>query len=619
MKKIWKDIMLLRSASCYFADEWSNLKKLLIQSLLLILLCEILMIIQYWPIQGITEIIVKTVAQQQPLDYWQFSKLTIFLLVSLFVGAYVHSKMDNKRNDFIQGEFSVMHSAAMDKMLNLPTSWHVEHSTGEKDSKVKENVDRLEYIVGFLAYGAIPVMIRIIITAIALSFVGWQLLVFGLVCFLLYLILARVNLPVMKELSRSWHDQREEISDHSKSLTSNWYGLRSFGREDEYIQKHCNSYNKYWEDDRNRHRPWRNRLTRHELLVASLTVVFYWLLVGMTQIGNGLTVGVLVMAMFWMTRMLNNLYQFNDFFRYYYRGMQSLDEMVEFFNTPSDMPQPEKPIWPEKLLGKITFKNVSFKYPGKENFALKNINLDISPGEVIALVGESGGGKTTLASLIAGERPATVGIVEVDEIDIRQIDLARYRREGLAVVPQRSSLLTSTIAENVSLGKSGASESEIKTALEQACAWDFVKNLPEGINSKVGEHGVYLSGGQQQRIAIARAFIRDTSRVLVLDEATSSLDGSSQREVQESLSRLVNQHDNKTVFVIAHRLSTVKIAQRIIVMQNGEMIGEGTHDELYETCSYYRHLCNLELNHGMDEDIKSAASSSSIEFSAAPA
>lgn len=598
MRKIWKDILALRQASKYFTKEWLPLKKLIIKSLLLILVCEVLMIVQYWPVQGITEIIVQTVAQQQPLNFSYFLYLSVFLWVSLLVGAFVHTKMDNVRNDFLCGEFATMHSSAMDKMLNLPTSWHVEHSTGEKDSKVKENIDRLEYIVGFLAYGAVPVIMRIMITTFALLFMGWQFLVYGLVCFVLYMVLARINLPTMKRLSKSWYAQREEISEHSKSLISNWYALRSFGREDEYIQKHCDSYYRYWKDDRDRHRPWRNRLTTHEILVANLTVMFYWLLVIPTQYGYGVTVGAMVMAMFWMTRMLNNLYQLNDFFRYYYRGMQSLHEMVEFFNTQSDMPQPEQPKWPKKLEGAISFNNVSFQYPGKENWALRNINLQVAPGEVIALVGESGGGKTTLASLIAGERPATEGVVQVDGIDIRDLDLRRYRSEALAVVPQRSSLLSTTIAENVALGKWDATELEVQNALKQAFAWDFVESLPNGINSKVGEHGVYLSGGQQQRIAIARAFIRDSSRVLVLDEATSSLDGSSQKEVQESLSRLVNQHENKTVFVIAHRLSTVKIAQRIIVMQNGEMIGEGTHDQLIESCPYYRQLCDLELNNG---------------------
>lgn len=596
MKKLWQDILALRYSSQYFADEWMTLRKLLFQTLLLVIACEIIMIIQYWPLQGITNIIVQTVAQGQPLSYENMIQLSLFLLVSLVVGVYVHTKMDNKRNDFIQGEFSVMHSSAMDKMLNLPTSWHVAHSTGEKDSKVKENVDKLEYIVGFLAYGAIPVVLRIIITAIALLFVGWPLFIFGLIAFLCYLLLARINLPAMKYLSHDWHKQREEISDYSKSLTSNWYALRSFGREKEYIQKHCDTYKKYWDDDRARHKPWRNRLGTHELLVASMTVFFYWLLATITQWDMPLSVGIMVMAMFWMTRMLNNLYQLNDFFRYYYRGMESLSQMREFFETPSDMPQPENPLWPEKLEGHLVFDNVSFQYPGKEGFALRNINLDVPSGQVIALVGESGGGKSTLASLIAGERPSTIGTVKVDGIDLRDLDLHRYRSEGLAVVPQRSSLLTTTIAENVALGKLNATEEEIQSALEQAYAWDFVNKLPEGINSKVGEHGVYLSGGQQQRIAIARAFIRDTSRVLVLDEATSSLDGSSQREVQESLARLIKEHDNKTVVVIAHRLSTVQIAQRIVVLQNGEIIGQGTHDELYGSCPYYRHLCDLELN-----------------------
>lgn len=600
MKTLWQDILALRTTSTYFSEAWSCLRKLLLVSLGWIILCEILMVIQYWPLQGITNIIVNTVAKNQPIPWIDLVWFSVFLFVSLGIGIYCHTRMDNWRNDFVQGEFSIMQSAAMDKLLNLPTSWHVEHSTGEKDSKVKENVDRLEYVVSSMAYGAIPTYFRILITSVALIWVGWPLLLFGVIAMLGYLALTKINLKVMKALAHDWHKQREEISDHSKGLIANWYALRSFGRENDYIESHHQIYKKYWDDDRIRHKPWRNRLSTHELFVASMTVLFYWVLVLSTLAfwGPQVTVGALVMAMFWVTRLLNNLYQLNDFLRYYHRGKESLHEMVMFFQTKSDMPQPENPLWPEAFEGGVVFNNVSFKYPGKEDYALRNINLEIQPGEVVALVGESGGGKSTFASLIAGERPATEGAIEVDGVNICELDLRKYRREGIAVVPQRSSLLTANIAENVRLGKADATEEQIENALREAFVWDYVSKLPDGMNSKVGEHGVYLSGGQQQRVAIARAFIRDTSRILVLDEATSSLDGSSQREVQASLERLISHHDNKTVVVIAHRLSTVQIAQRIIVVKDGQIIGQGPHEKLMSSCDYYRQLCDLELNGG---------------------
>lgn len=598
MKRIWQDIVALRNVSKYFAAEWLRLRKLLIQTMILIVLCEIMMIIQILPLQGITNILVETIAKDQPFDYYSFANLSLFLIISLLVGVFLHTWMDNKRNDFIQGEFAVMHSASMDKLLSLPTSWHVEHSTGEKDSKIKENVDRLEYVVSSLSYGAFPVFVRIFITSLALFFVDWMLLLFGILAQLGYLFLTRINLKVMKALSHEWHTQRESISEHSKTLTANWYALRSFGREDEYIEKHSRTYMGYWDDDRQRHVPWRNRLSTHEIFVATSTVMFYWLVALITQVQAGVTVGTLVMAMFWMTRLLSNLYQLNDFLRYIYRGMESLHELVEFFKSPSDMPQPENPEWPDHLNGWISFKNVFFKYPGKSDYALNGIDLEIKAGEVVALVGESGGGKSTIFSLIAGERPATEGEVSVDGIDIRKLDLKRYRRESIALVPQRSSLLADTIAENVALGKCNATEEDIKEALRKAHVLEDIESLPGGIYSKVGEQGVFLSGGQQQRVAIARAVIRETSSLLLLDEATSSLDGPSQHLVQQTFQQMITESNNKTVVVIAHRLSTVKIASKIIVVRKGKIIGQGTHDELMTECSYYRKLCELELGNG---------------------
>ncbi|PJF24487.1 MAG: ABC transporter ATP-binding protein, partial [Phototrophicales bacterium] len=249
------------------------------------------------------------------------------------------------------------------------------------------------------------------------------------------------------------------------------------------------------------------------------------------------------------------------------RVFEILDEQPNVIDAPNAVAL-------TTVQGRITFEHVSFSYDGRQE-VLHDINLDIAPGEIIALVGPSGAGKSTMFNLIPRFYDPTVGAVKIDGIDMRQVTQASLR-EQIAIVPQETLLFGGSILENIRYGKLDATQDEIEAAAHAANAHDFICGFPDGYNTVVGERGVRLSGGQRQRVAIARALLKNP-RIPLLDEATSSLDSESEHEVQEALERLMQ---DRTTVIIAHRLSTVRVADRIAVMESGRIVELGSHDEL---------------------------------------
>ncbi|MBE2215162.1 MAG: ABC transporter ATP-binding protein [Opitutaceae bacterium] len=266
------------------------------------------------------------------------------------------------------------------------------------------------------------------------------------------------------------------------------------------------------------------------------------------------------------------------------RGLESIRSIGEVLQCP-DLENNEGKIAVADVRGQFTFEDVSFAYPGSALAALHGFSLDVQPGETIALVGPSGAGKSTILNLVIGFIRPTGGRLLCDGRDMEAHDLRTYRR-FLAVVPQESILFDGTIRENVVYGLPAVPDEVVERALRDANAWDFVQNLPQGLATPVGEKGARLSGGQKQRLAIARALIRDP-RVLILDEATSALDTETEALIQEALGRLMR---GRTTFVVAHRLSTIRDAHRIVVLDQGRIAEIGTHDALLRRGGLYARL-----------------------------
>lgn len=276
------------------------------------------------------------------------------------------------------------------------------------------------------------------------------------------------------------------------------------------------------------------------------------------------------------------------------RGFGAIEEVMDLIvkeREAVDLARIETPRAADSQGLAIRFENVSFHYPNRPDAkVLDGINLDLNAGETLALVGGSGAGKSTLASLITAFRAPTDGVLEVDGMAVSDHDLTALRRR-MALVPQEVILFGGTIEENIRYGRPGASEADVRKAAEDALALPFIDGFPEGFNTLVGERGIQLSGGQRQRIALARAFLRDPE-LLLLDEATSALDAASEKAIQNALERLMQK---RTSLVIAHRLSTVRSADRIAVMEGGRIVEVGDHTTLMAAGGRYRELVEHQL------------------------
>ena len=320
---------------------------------------------------------------------------------------------------------------------------------------------------------------------------------------------------------------------------------------------------------------------------------------GLLVLEGRLTAGQLVSFLLYTITIAGAVGALASFFSSYQESVGAAERVFEILEAPVPIGDPPNPVpLPQPVRGRIQFEDVSFRYQADAPYALSEVDLVLEPGEVVALVGPSGAGKTTLISLLPRFWDVTSGRILMDGIDIRSLRLVDLRR-AIGTVPQEPGLFSGTVRANIAYARPEASEAEVIAAARAAHAHEFIERLPSGYDTVVGERGVKLSGGQRQRVAIARAILKDPA-ILVLDEATSSLDTESERLVEDALGRLLV---GRTTLIIAHRLSTVRRADRLVVLDRGRIVEEGTHAALLARGGLYARLYQRQFRDDAEEGL----------------
>ena len=457
----------------------------------------------------------------------------------------------------------------------MPLRFYGKRQLGSLISRFTNDADRLEM---FLIFG-LPYMLRNVLmligTLVVCLSMSWKLTICALIPFPLIMLGGVVIWRRMRRIWPRWHAKWSRLSSHLNESISGIRVVKAFAQESREAMRFNARNEELWSVSVTGERHWALFFAMMNFIL-SFGMFFIWYFGGSQVIREELTLGTLLA----FTRIFWQLYQPLQFFsqlnNFMSRAFAGAERIFEILDTRSELAEdPEATPMPQ-MEGRVGFKDVAFGYdPGKP--VLNEINLDVQPGEMIGLVGKSGVGKSTMINLVCRFYDVNRGSVNIDGVDIRKIRLADLRHH-IGMVHQDIFLFDGTIAENIGYSKPGATFDEIMNAAIAAEAHEFIAAKPDGYDMKVGERGGQLSGGEKQRIAIARAILHDP-KILILDEATSSLDSATEKKIQAAIARLVK---GRTTFAIAHRLSTLRNADRLIVLDDGAVAEVGTHEELMD-------------------------------------
>ncbi len=393
-------------------------------------------------------------------------------------------------------------------------------------------------------------------------------------------------------LKRSYRRSKDRVGDINAQVEDTLAGIRtvkSFTNEGVETQKFSHANNRFVDSRRD---VYQSEMYYYSGLIAFTHLMTIAVIVfgGVSIVNGSLDLADLLTFLLYVGILIEPIRRFANFTRLYQEGMTGFDRFMEALEVEPDIQDSANAIEITHVQGNVEFKDVSFKYKEGYDYVLKNISLNIKVGEYVALVGSSGVGKTTLCSLIPRFYEVNEGEILLDGLNIKDICLRSLRR-NIGIVQQDVYLFAGTVADNIRYGKLDAGMEEIVAAAKKANANDFIMALPQGYTTDIGQRGVKLSGGQKQRLSIARVFLKDPP-VIIFDEATSALDNESEKAVKDSLERLTN---NRTTLVIAHRLSTVRNAQRIFVLTDSGIDEQGTHEALIALDGAYANLYNMQF------------------------
>ncbi|HEY4483600.1 MAG TPA: ABC transporter ATP-binding protein [Candidatus Paceibacterota bacterium] len=518
-----------------------------------------------------------------------FFWLSIWIVVQLLT--YTIEQLKNYQSSSLDMTLYASYiNSGYNHLLNLPLSFHKKRKIGPIINTIQRTAGMFADIVTRVIVNSAPQFISIVIALGITIIFNYQIALIMIAGVLIYIIVltqtisptASIQRKIHKSWMKAWHDGHDGID----NVTT----VKQMGTED-------------YEQSKNRKNFLISALNKNLLMIKLMQTIglYQKLIILSTQTivfivsinlikQNQMTIGELITLNSYVGMLFAPFITLGDYWRTIQNGLTSLEQSEKILKTPTEKYIPDNHTKLDLITGSVIFNNVDFSYE-KKNPVLKNINFSVEPGEVVALVGKSGEGKSTLVDLLSGYNFPNKGEVLIDGVDTRKIDL-KFLRSNIGIVPQEVVLFNDIIKKNIAYGNLKATDKEIETAANKAHALEFIKKFPKKWKQMVGERGVKLSVGQKQRVAIARAILRNP-KILILDEPTSALDAESENYITQSFEELMK---GRTTFIIAHRLSTVRRADKILVFQDGKIAEIGKHDELISRENgIYRHLYELQI------------------------
>lgn len=511
------------------------------------------------------------------------------LLIGFMIGITIIKAIFGYAKEYL---FDVLSSKVAEDIKNdvfnhiqsLEFSYFDKMNTGELMSRIGEDVDNIWRTIGFGLRLFVENIFYFVLSSIVLFSLNWKL---ALACISIMAPIGYIAIKLENKILQSYEKISDQAAVINTTAQENIAGVRlvkAFAREKHEILKFLKMNRANYDLNMEQATSLGNYYPPIELL-TNFSIVIMIIFGGVLVIGKSMSIGTLVAfsqyiwSLIWPMRMLGWLTNMLA------QNKASSKKIFDILDIKPAIQTPINAVKPKSIQGDIAFNNVSFKY--NEETVLHDINLNIPAGSTVAVMGGTGSGKSTLLHLIGRYYDVSEGEVKVDGINVKDIDLKALRTH-MSAIPEDTFLFSDSIEENIKFGKRDASDEEVIKACNIACCYDFITEFEEGFNTLVGERGIGLSGGQKQRISIARALVRDAS-ILILDDATSALDMDTEYNLLKNLNERTKQC---TTFIIAHRISAVKNADKIIFLENGTILEQGTHDELLKLKGrYYEIYC----------------------------
>ena len=465
------------------------------------------------------------------------------------------------------------------RLLEQDFTFYNKNRTGDLMSRQTGDMDAIRHFVAFVIHSIYENGLLFIIALVMICIVDWRMAL----CMIAVLpITAIATKKQLKAVKPAFYNIRQHFSSLNTFVQENVSGnrvVKAFAKEDYEIQKFNKENDGYREAELNAAKIWKEYVPIFEFLANILTIILY-LVGGIMVVSGQMSLGKMVTVSGYLWMLNNPLRQAGWLANDYERFVTSVDKIYSTVIMEPSIKKPENAIAKKRFNGEIIFTKVG--YNADDEIILKDINFHIKPGQTVGIIGATGSGKSTLMNLLCRFYDVTAGAIKIDGIDLKDMDLFSLR-DNIGMAMQDVFLFSDTIEGNIAYGRPDCSFEEVQAVAKIANAHNFILQMPDGYDTIVGERGVGLSGGQKQRISLARALLKDPS-IIILDDTTSAVDMETESQIQNKLGSINAKH---TVFVIAHRISSIKDADQILVVDNGSIIEAGNHNELLEKKSYY--------------------------------